>query len=121
MVANHPVWVGLAILGSIVAFAMALIALISKEWGTTRLLLGGIAALVFGMTCATIAATLVASDRGKPVVAITSLSRTQVEVSVKLTNLKTSETIRLRIEPLEGISSQAAASPIATSKESDRS
>jgi hypothetical protein len=102
MVANHPYWVGLSILGSIVAFALALIALISKDWGTNRLLLIGIGALVFGMTCATIAATLVASDRGKPVVAITSLSRTQMQVSVKLTNVKTDETIRLRVEPLEG-------------------
>lgn len=100
MLANHPNWVGAAMICAGGATALSLVALILGEWFTKGLLTLGVVLFLAGTTLAVIAALLVASDRGKPIVAITKLEERELEVSVKLSNLKTRETLRVRVEPL---------------------
>jgi hypothetical protein len=101
MVANHPVWTALAIGFASLATAFALVALILGSWIRNWFLVIGVASFLLGAACATVAATLVSSDRPKPSVTITKLEgQRRIEASVKLNNLKTRETIFVRVEPL---------------------
>jgi hypothetical protein len=100
MLANHPLLVGAAFVLAIVAASLAWITLIFDWKKNKRLLLVGVVLLLGGTTCAVIAALLVSTDHPKPTVAITRLQEGELEATVKLTNVKTDETVRVRVEPL---------------------
>lgn len=100
MLANYPVWVGVAMLLAGTATALAFIALIFNTWFTKGLLFTGVLLVLAGTTSAVIAALLVYSEEGKPIVAITKLEERELEATVKVLNVKTDETVRVRVEPL---------------------
>lgn len=100
MLANHPVWVGLALFFALIATALSVVTAILGKWFRVRFLMAGVFSFLAATICATVAALLVSTDRGKPIIAVTSLEASRLGVSVKLTNLKVRETVRVLIEPL---------------------
>jgi len=89
MLANHPWWVGAAMVSAGLATSLTLVTLVLKTWFDRAILLIAVALVLAGTTFAVVAALLVSADAGKPVVAITKFAERELEATVKVLNVKT--------------------------------